>query len=128
MEVPNFRWWQCGGCTPDAAGVSIGTGKEGEKPTHKADVLMQNGQASKLDPPTGRNSEASTSTDSNDNRNLVPTICADPKGKGKAHAEDELPPLTGFFPSCSSVIYCSCYITLRPFVSPQVPMLDAPTL
>ncbi|KAJ8432391.1 hypothetical protein Cgig2_009993 [Carnegiea gigantea] len=95
MEVPNFRWWQCGGCVPEAAGVSSGTGKEGEKPAHKADGGMQNGQASKVDAPTGRNSEASTSTDSNDNRNLVPTICADPKGKGKAHAEDELPPLTG---------------------------------
>lgn len=100
MVVPKFKWWKCDGCIL-GVGSSNGIGNKSQKSTNEVDAPMPLIEhTSEVDAPRERNTDqASTSTDSNnDNRNVAPssTICADPKGKGKAHVEDELVPQTGY--------------------------------
>ncbi|KAL2940080.1 Protein EMBRYONIC FLOWER 1 [Bienertia sinuspersici] len=100
MEVPQYRWWQCVGCVPEAGGYRGENSKETQKAEDIADTplpLQVVGQSSHANVSRVRNGEASTSIDSNDNRNYSPPkISADVKGKGKAYAEDEVEPSTAF--------------------------------
>ncbi|GAB4837248.1 hypothetical protein Ancab_002151 [Ancistrocladus abbreviatus] len=96
LDVPEFRWWRCSSCLqrsglgeevlilPDGckngtnckATCSHQKSIEGDGP---ALLLKDNGQTSKIR--DGQNCEASTSTDSNDNRNCA-SLCCHRQGKG----------------------------------------------
>lgn len=97
MVVPKFRWWQCNSCVPETS--VIADNKEAQKPGENVNAqLALVTQPSKVNVSKVGNAEASTSLDSNDNRNYTPiNIVADLKGKGKAHVEDEPAPPSGFF-------------------------------
>ncbi|XP_010668151.1 protein EMBRYONIC FLOWER 1 isoform X2 [Beta vulgaris subsp. vulgaris] len=94
MVVPKFRWWQCISCVPEASVPHSVMSKEVQKVDENVDVpLPLVGQSSKANAPRVRNTEASTSIDSYDNKNYSPLkVLSDPKGKGKAHVEDEPAP------------------------------------
>ncbi|XP_021745467.1 protein EMBRYONIC FLOWER 1-like isoform X2 [Chenopodium quinoa] len=87
MIVPKFKWWKCVSCVPET-GVDDKKAHETEENANTSVSLV--GQFSKVNASSLRNAEANTSIDSNNNRNYSPfNVCADPKGKGKAHVEDE---------------------------------------
>uniref|UniRef100_A0A803NBS9 Uncharacterized protein n=1 Tax=Chenopodium quinoa TaxID=63459 RepID=A0A803NBS9_CHEQI len=74
-------------CVPET-GVDDKKAHETEENANTSVSLV--GQFSKVNASSLRNAEANTSIDSNNNRNYSPfNVCADPKGKGKAHVEDE---------------------------------------
>lgn len=95
MVVPKFRWWKCDGCVP-ASGSPTGTVKlahnsHDDKSAYPAKQVAV--KASNVEAPRDQNAElASTSADSNKNRNCSPSVIGadDQKGKEKAHVEDEL--------------------------------------
>ena len=90
MVVPKFRWWQCVSCVPEAS-TSCGVENiESQKPDEVAETsLPLVGESSKVYAPRGLNADTSTSIDSNENRNFLNNVFADPKGKGKAYVEDK---------------------------------------
>ncbi|CAO2816817.1 unnamed protein product [Amaranthus hypochondriacus] len=90
MVVPKFRWWQCVSCVPEAS-TSCGVENiESQKPDGVVETsLPLVGESSKVFVPRGRNADTSTSIDSNENRNFLNNVFADPKGKGKAYVEDK---------------------------------------
>ncbi|XP_074320284.1 protein EMBRYONIC FLOWER 1-like [Silene latifolia] len=99
MVIPNFRWWRCITCVPEAKNELMrdsggaGNGEAQNDVKTDASILMI-GQSSKENAGKVRNTEASTSTDSNENKNHPPTL-ADLKRKGKAHIYAETPVFSG---------------------------------
>ncbi|KAK9689127.1 hypothetical protein RND81_09G037000 [Saponaria officinalis] len=96
MVVPNFRWWRCVSCVPEAKTILKNSGGAGNEEAQNdananASILLL-GQTSKVDNEDRiQKTDASTSSDSNDNKNVSP-ISADRKGKGKAHVNDDILP------------------------------------
>lgn len=111
MVVPKFRWWQCISCVPEASVPHSVMSKEVQKVDENVDVpLPLVGQSSKANAPRVRNTEASTSIDSYDNKNYSPLkVLSDPKGKGKAHVEDEPAPSPGVISPLKVLSFINLY-------------------
>ncbi|KAH9623178.1 hypothetical protein KSS87_019290 [Heliosperma pusillum] len=94
MVIPNFRWWRCISCVPEAKNELRADNEEAQNEVKADASILMVGQSSKDNVGKVRNTEASTSTDSNENRNYPPTS-ADLKRKGKAHINADIPLFSG---------------------------------